>query len=295
MFHENSFSEAHREAKDEGREKGKNVSVQFVFRRHEEPGKTPTGMSADFLTEKGIAGAKQRGHDLANSGEYVMFFGSKGVQRARETAGHMIGTFRDEAGAAALINKPMTAEDQQRAGHGELPPGDVAIYRSSDLNPVPNFAKINEAAKAEGAKTIDESVQYWLDNPEKAKELAAGTPEETAAELAHRLGLGIKMSGKLYEDTNLRVENLTHGPKLEALLHEVMIDDTGKRGFGRLEEMGGMFQPGEDVNLAIHRNDEGELDLGGIDFRGKHYGVDMERLDELRDLYRKMQEEKRKK
>jgi len=294
MFREKSFSEAHKEAKDEGREKGKNVSVQFVLRRHEDPGKLPDGMSADFITEQGIANAKETGGDLAYEATYLMVTGSKGVNRARETGGYILGSFRDEAGAEAIVNKEMSAEAQEKAGHGKMPPGDVVIYRSGDLDPVKNFAKVMKEAKGAGAKDLTEVIQFWMDNPDKAKEAGALTSEEVAAELAHRLSIGIKMSDRLYEETDLRAENLTHGPKPDALLKEVILQKDGTRGFKKLEEIGGAFNAGEEVVFDINRDSDGELSLK-IKFRGEEYDVDMNRLDELQDLYKKMQEEKREK
>jgi len=294
VFREKSFSEAHREAKDAGREKGKNVSVQFVLRRHENPGKLPDGMSADFITEQGIANAQKTGGDLADEATYLMVTGSKRVKRGRETGGHIAGSFRDEAGAAALVNKEMSAEAQEKAGHGKMPPGDVVIYRSGDLDPVKNFATVMKQSKEAGAKDVTEVIQFWIDNPDKAKAAGTLTSEEVAAELAHRLSIGVKMSDRLYEDTDLRIENLTHGPKPDALLSEIMLQKDGTRGFEKLEEIGGAFNAGEGVVFDINRDSDGEVSLK-IKFRGEEYGVDMNRLDELQDLYRKMQEEKRKK
>lgn len=276
------FGEAFREAKQEGKEKGKNVNITFAFRRHEEPGKTPDGMSADFLTEAGVERAKAHGKKLAKD-EYLMVAGSKGVERARKTGGHMLSSFRDEAGAAAIVNKEMSAERQEKSGHGEMPPGDVAIYRSDDLDPVSNLKKVFMEAKDKGAETLQAKIQYWLDNPERAVELGAGTPEDTAAEFAHRLNVGVKMSAKLFEGLDMRFENLTHGPKLEAFLQEVLVRD-GKRGFKNLDEIGGSSSPGEEISFDITRDDKGELGIK-LRFRDNEYDIDMERFGELQELY----------
>lgn len=277
----------------EGKERGRNVNLKFVFRRHEEPGKTPEGMSADFLTEFGTQRAKERGKVLAGADEYLMVAGSKGVKRARETGGLLLGGFRDEEGASAIVNREMSGEQQEKMGHGKMPPGDVVIYRSGDLDPVKNFAAIAKEAKAQGAADLQAQIQWWLDNPDRARALGAPTSEDVAAEFAYRLGIGMRMSGRLFEGLDVRFENLTHGPKPDAFLKEVMMKD-GKRGFEKLEEIGGMFQPGEDVEFDVKRDAQGQASVK-ISFRGKEYGVDTQRLEELQARYHNMQAQKVKK
>lgn len=281
------FAEAYREARAEGRERGKNVHLTFVFRRHEEPGKTPEGGSADFLTDLGKQRAKERGKGLAGADEYLMVAGSRGVKRARETGGLMLGAFRDEEGAVAIVNREMSAEKQRTLGHGEMPPGDVVIYRSGDLDPVKKFGDIAKAAKAQGAADLQAQIQWWLDHPDQAQQLGAPTSEDVAAEFAHRLGIGMKMSGRLLEGLDMRFENLTHGPKPDAFLKEVMVRE-GKRGFDRLEDIGGMFQPGEEMEFDVKRDAQGQASVK-IHLRGQEYAVDMARLEELQRLYQERQ------
>lgn len=288
MSERKPFSEAYHEARAEGRERGCSVNVQFSFRRHEEPGKTPEGLSADFLTERGVERAREHGTRLAVGPEdYVMVVGSKAVNRARETGGYMLGIFRDDEGAAAIINKELGPEVQEQMGHGKMPPGDIVIYRSGDLDPVPGFAAIVKEAKVEGCADIKSQIQWWLDHPERAAALGVPTSREVAGNLAHRLLIGENMSAKLYEDTNVRVENLTHGPNAEALLREVMLRE-GKQGFDKLEEIGGMLEPGENVDFGIKRDANGELVIQG-NLRGHKFSIDEERLRELQDEYMERQ------
>ncbi|MBI2551917.1 hypothetical protein HYW17_01285 [Candidatus Uhrbacteria bacterium] len=280
------FQEAYREARQEGRERGKNVNVKFVFRRHEQPGiDEKAGTPMDFLTEAGVELAKKTGRELPQDA-YLMVAGSRGVKRARESGGHMLGSFRDEAGAAAIVNREMSGEQQEKMGHGKIPPGDVVIYRSGDLDPEKGFSIIRGAARQEGvAKELPAVVDWWLANQNKTRDLGAPALEDIAAEMAHRLTVGVNMSGKLYEGLDVRFENLTHGPKLVAFLKEVLLKKDGTRGFEKLEEIGGMVKPGEAVEIDIKRDEKGRMDMK-LKFRGKEYDIDQKRLLELVDLYR---------
>lgn len=290
MTERQGFAEAYREARAEGHERGKGVNIQFSFRRHQEPGKTLEGLSTDYLTEKGVAEAREMGTRLdVGPDDYFMIAGSKAVKRARETGGHMLGTFRDAEGAAAIINKELSADEQERMGHGKIPPGDIIIYRSSDLDPVTGFGKIAQEAKAAGCVNIESRVQYWFDHPERAQALGIPTSREIASNMAHRLGIGVNMSAKLYEDTNVRMENLTHAPNPEAFLREVLLMRHGKRGFDKLEEIGGMFQPGENVDFEINRDPNGKLTIQGTFFRGAKFHIDEAELKMLQDEYMERQ------
>ena len=265
------------------------MHLTFAFRRHEEPGKTPEGMSADWLTEAGKAHAKETGKGL--EAEYLMVAGSKGVKRARETGGLILGSFRDEHGASAIVNREMSADQQKDLGHGEMPPGDRVIYRSGDLDPVKNFAAVVKAAKAEGAMDLGSQIQWWLDHPAECQAMSVPTSKEIAAEMAHRLSIGLKMSGKLYAGLDVRFENLTHGPKLEALLKEILVHE-GQAGFKRLEEIGGMVQPGENIDFDIRRDETGQESIK-LKLRGHEYDIDMAALARLQELYARRQEANR--
>src|SRR3989344_4956475 len=135
------------------------------FMRFEEPGKTPEGMSADFLTEKGKGGAAVRGKNL-ESGKKKLFASPK--KRAKQTVDIMGQNAADDV---EIINKTF-----KEAGN-ERPEGEeenVFIVRElPELETVPNIAPLwkeatantNEAiARGDKHREIDLQLQYILDN-----------------------------------------------------------------------------------------------------------------------------------
>lgn len=289
-----AFAREYYEKGEQGYERGKNVSMTITFSRHEEPGKTPEGMSADFLTEEGIKKAKARGKEIPH--QYVMVVGSKAVLRARETGALELESATGPEGMASAVNVRMTPK-LEKMGHKRFA-GEYLIYRHGDLNPVRGLKEmwLEGGTKAEEAVTrgeIDRSQKenyrydYYLNNPDRAYELGAQTPREVAQEMAHRVETCLKMSGRIYEGMDLNVRNYSHGPRLECLLKYVLRQPDGRLGFDKIEEIGGAFKPGENFDLDVARDENGNLKPIKV-LRGKKEigSLDLEAVKQLVEEYK---------
>jgi len=271
----------------EGKERGKNTHVTFSFTRHEKPTKDPdSGMSMDQILPEGLDRAKATG--TAEDNEYLLVMGSRKVKRARQTGQSYVEGV-NETGLAEVINKE-GAKGSKIAEFG--------IYAMSDLDPVQDAGKILKPILAEGKKLIADgkleasdleawAINHYVKTPDADFE-AAGvpTPRQTATELAHRLESGMNMSKRLFENLDTKVNNFTHGPKLECLLKYVLKKEDGSVGVQDLDEIGGSFKPGESMDFDIQRDEHGELKPLTVQFRGETYEVDMETLKQLQDEYK---------
>jgi|GEM_PF-1037519 len=276
---------------------GQDVQVEVEFMRHEEPGKTPEGMSADYLTETGKVRAAAKGKDIDRLTKGY----SSPKLRAQETIDLQLQNADHEV---LIINQKLS----DQASKGEKTIKDIAVGQKPEnvfnmrlrpeLDTVVNFAAINEETKqwakaqiANGSKRpeYDLVVQYYLDHPERSYEMEVTTPQDAAEEIAFAASREIGMSKHLYSDSNVKLLNGTHGPKLEPFLQQILIGKDGKRGFASLEEIGGAFKPGENFKLLAKTKmgEKGKLEMEvRLLLRGQEYAVDMPRLEQLARNYR---------
>jgi hypothetical protein len=277
------------EKSPEERERGHNTHVDFTFTRHGTPGKTPEGMSADFILPEGLEQVREVGKK--EKAEYVLVTGSSNVKRARETGkSYMEGV--NESGLTEIINKK-----------GSEKTAEFGVYAIADLNAIKDVSKVYKPLLDEGKKLIAEgklqkeelegyaSGKYLQVPEEKFKEQGVATLKETAMEMAHHLSSGIKMSGRLFEGIEVKVNNFTHGPRTECLL-KFVLKQKDKTGFDDVKEIGGPVKPGESIDFFIERDEKGELKPIKIKFRGEEYDFDMDKFNQLVEEY---QEKKAKK
>jgi hypothetical protein len=266
---------------------GQNVSVEIEFMRHEEPGKTPEGMSADYLTDKGQEKAAAKGTDITKP---VKAYASPKL-RAQQTVDLAISNV-DEG--VEVINQKL-AQERTATTLGQKPENEFLIRLRKELDVAKDFAKIMPEAQtwakqqiADGSKrtAYDLIVQYYLNNPKRAEELGVVTPEESAEKIAFAADREIRMTPRLYNDSDIKLLNGTHGPNLEPFLREVMV------GFKSLEEIGGALNPGEGFKFISKTDGSGNQTVKLL-LRGQEYDVDMERLGQLAVGYKeKLETEK---
>lgn len=276
-------------------ERGKNTKVTETFTRHAKPGKTPEGMSADFILPEGLEEIKQKGRGETEPKYYMMIAGSKGVKRARQT-GQSYAEGVNEAGAVEIINK----EGKEGSKLSEF-----GVYAMSDLDPFKDVGKIMKPILDEGKKLIEEkklkseelegwAIAKFLQTPdEKFIEQGVPLPREVAARMAHRLSTGLRMSEKIFKNLEMKVNNFTHGPNAECLLKYV-IKNNGKSGFNDVAEIGGAFKTGENVDFIIERDETGLLKPIKINLRGQEYDFDMEEFNKLREEYNEKKQQEKK-
>ena len=265
------------------KEFGKNVHAVLEFLRHATPGKTPEGMSADFLTEGGQEMA--RGMGKARVQEEKIAGYSSPAKRAQET-GDLYLDNTDES--VEVVNRTIA---ETKAKYPAQKEGNIFRMKTKqELAPTVGFAKIMPLAKefaktqkAAGSKADDLTliIQYYLDNPEKCRELGVDLPYDAASQIAHRVATELNMTERFREDTDVRLINVTHGPKLEPFLKEVV-------GFGRLEEIGGAMKEGENLQFVVDIDGNGSKNVTLI-FRGRNYELTEEQtrlITEMSDYYK---------
>jgi hypothetical protein len=280
------------EKMEEKKEFGKNIHAVIEFGRHEVPGKTPEGMSADYLKPAGQEKAKIRGSFIEE--DKIGGYASPKL-RAQET----IDLEMQSTENVEVINRKLedlknskgediNIKDDQKEG---------SIFRiktKKELDTVQDFGKImgdaKEWAKKEidggsKRKTYDLIVQFYLDNAELCVEKGVITPREAAAEIATRAFKELGMTERFYKDTDIRLTNITHGPKLEPFLQQILINENGEKGFESLEEIGGALNPGESFEFDVQIDKEGNK-VVKLKLKGKVYNIDLEEIEKLYQEYK---------
>ncbi|PIT87052.1 MAG: hypothetical protein COU31_05205 [Candidatus Magasanikbacteria bacterium CG10_big_fil_rev_8_21_14_0_10_40_10] len=272
--------------------RGENTQVIVSLTRHEDPLKTPEGMSSDKITDEGLKKAKKTGQKETTP--YILLYGSHSVKRARETGqafAEGIDSNVDLENMAEIINKKIKKGSKTIAG-------EFGVYAMPDLDPIGKLGVVlkpylNEAQEKISRKELEESqkltyaIQKFLDTPDKKfEEWNAETPRQAAARLAHYLNIvGIKQSGRLFSEFKLKAKSITHCPAIESLL-KFVLKDKNKVGFKDLSEIGGATTPGESIDFDIQRDENGELKPITIKMRGKEMEMDMEKFNELLREYK---------
>lgn len=261
----------------EQKEFGKNVHVVLEFLRHATPGKNPDGTSADFITPAGQEMARGLGKERPKEKKIAGY--SSPAKRAQETG----DLYLDNTGELVEVINRTLAETKAR--YPAQKEGNVFRMKTkAELAPLA-FGKIMpfaqayaKAQKAAGSKADDLTliVQYYLDNPEKCKELSVDIPRDAAVQIAHRVAVELNMAERFREDTDVRLINVTHGPKLEPFLKEVV-------GFSRLEEIGGAVKEGEALQFIVDIDADKNKKVTLV-FRNKNYELTDEQIQLLMEM-----------
>jgi hypothetical protein len=231
-----------------------------TFRRHFDPKKDPETMrSLDELSEKGIEQAKEVGGVLRVPGSGVAGRYSP-KERAKQSAELLLEAAGQKDKFVALERKALDV---------------INLGASPQAS-----AEFSRIAKEQG---FDASIQYILDTP-----LLSEQRQQITRGISHLVDRYIRMLDKVREGTDLAIENITHGPNLEIFLREALINSEGKRGFNKLEEIGGAFKPGEEFALNVEQLTDGTK-KASINLRGEDYQLDLARVRELAGEYRKSQ------
>lgn len=267
------------------KEFGANIAVAIEFKRHQDPGKNPeTGMSADFLTEKGKEASAADGQKIEE--QNIKAYASPKL-RAQETVDLMLQNVNDDVQIINKTTESLKGTKAEILNNNQRESNEYNIRTKKELDLTANFVKIMPLASAwaeeqikDGAKLDKYSliVQWYLDNPDICKENGVLTGRETAAEIAERAATELGMAERFYSGSEVRLVNVTHGPKIEPFLHEII-------GFKNLEEIGGALIPGENIQfkVAIDANKQKEVKLL---FRDKEYSVDEIKIKDLAQEYR---------
>ncbi len=273
------------EKQKEEKKYGQNIHAVLEFGRHEIPGKTPEGMSADYLKPEGRESAKQRGKLIKEEklGGY-----SSPKMRAQETVDLEMQSTDD---GVDVVNRKLEDIKNRR---GQKEENVFKAKTKEELDTVQDFGKIMGNAKKWAQGQIEGGskrgmyeliVQFYLDNSELCVENGVITPREAAAEIAARAYKELGMTERFYKDTDIRLTNITHGPKLEPFLQQVLIKDNGEKGFKSLEEIGGALNPGESFEFEVNIDENGKKNVK-LNLKGKTYEVDLKEIEKLYQEYK---------
>jgi broad specificity phosphatase PhoE len=280
-----SFNKVEDLFKMEQKEFGSNIKATLEFKRHQDPGKDPvTGMSADFLTEKGQAASVSDGQKVEDA--TVKGYASPKL-RAQETVDLMLQNTDDDVRVINRTSESLRGTKAENLVNNQRGVNEFNIRTRKELDAVVNFGKVVPLASVwaeeqikEGAKLDKYSliVQWYLDNPLVCQENEVLTGHETAVEIAERVSVELGMTERLHSGSEVRLVNVTHGPKIEPFLQEVI-------GFKNLSEIGGALQPGESIKfkVSIDANKKKEVKLL---FRDEEYVIDEEQITTLSQEYR---------
>lgn len=283
----NPFEKMMGNSAEQERKYGLNVHAVLEFGRHEAPGKTPEGMSADYLTDEGKQNAAKRGNAIEE--ENVAAYASPKL-RAQETVDlEMRAADLLSEGAVNVVNKRMEDMPGGLIKEGVQKEGNkFRVKVSEELDATADFGKIMPLAQAYAKEQVnagsersgyDLIVQFYLDNAELCEQEGIDTPHESATHIAYRAAREVGMTEKFLNDTDIRLVNITHGPKLEPFLLEV-VDD-----FENMGDFGGALNPGESFNFEVNTDSNGNRNVK-LNLREKSYDVNEEQLQLLATEYR---------
>lgn len=280
-----SFNKIENLAAPEQKEFGSNINAILEFKRHQDPGKDPvTGMSADFLTEKGRGASAVDGQKIEEI--TVKGFASPKL-RAQETVDLMLQNVNDDVKIINRTTESLKGTSAENLVNNQRNENEFNIRNRKELDAVANFGNVMPLASSwaegqikEGAKLDKYSliVQWYLDNPEICKENGVLSGHETAAEIAERVSVELGMTERLYSGSDVRLINVTHGPKIEPFLQEVI-------NFKNLEEIGGALQPGESIQFKVSIDANKQKNVKLL-LRDKEYPIDEFKIKDLAQEYR---------
>jgi hypothetical protein len=283
-----------KEAGDIGQEAkfGRNIHTVIEMSRHEEPGKITegpkAGMSADFLTEKGQQRSADKGSGIKEG--FVKDYSSPKL-RAQQTGDLGLQAVDANANGVFIINQKL--ENFKGVVKGQKPGSEFIMRIRSELDTTKNFDLINAEAKpwvaeqlSQGSKmtAYDLTVQYYLDHQDRCAELGTTTPQEAATEVAYTIIQEIDMSQHFKNDSDVRLRNFTHGPKLEPFLQRAVAKKNHGLGFKSVDEIGGAVKPGESFLVPADRDSQGNLSVK-LTFRGQDYSLDEQTVREMAKEY----------
>lgn len=140
-----------------------------------------------------------------------------------------------------------------------------------------------------------EQMNFYLPFKDKRPDKKTYSPVETAAQVARRADLYIRMADKMYSDSKVDLMNGAHDVNIAVFLNEVMIrkvDGQEKRGFDSMQDIGGPIDYHEGFDIVTRIDECGEKTVKII-FRDKEYDIDLKRLGELVEIAKNLEQEEK--
>jgi broad specificity phosphatase PhoE len=268
-----------REQEEQRENFGRNVKIRAIFVRHGEKVPSTTTWTEDVLSERGIEESKRFGEKLEKKKAIKAY--SSDTERTKETARLIVESSPTEKKMVQRVSKELGFYCSKE---GNFVHEAMEIRKEifgEDFDNLPEEEKRKRIHEADGRIT-----NYYLSFNDKRPDPQTYSPVETAAMVARRVDLYIRMVDKLYSHSDIDLINVSHDFPLSAFLKEVMLRNVeGKiiRGFEKIEEIGGPIDFNEGFEILIQTDEKGEKSVKMI-FRGQEYQIDMQRLKELVEI-----------
>jgi hypothetical protein len=295
---------------NERKEKGKNVEIVLHIIRHGD--RDLDGNLQDYgreRTKRNAIDYKAKNHDYdivkaigSDAGPTVTVDGKK-MTRSLETAHIFAEEVSGGANYQTRARKILNYENIKSS----RPYDHRKIYNSfideyiknnfSDINNIEKFSDLNEEQKKEASSYADDkTVSYFMNlDTEDAKQMR----KEIAGSFAYLIEHYSKMAKeKLHSNQKILYPAGSHVGLMEPLLTEAMVrkDENGKEIIGgKLEDIGGNFDPSEGFDVRIKTDEDGELEQYEVELSDskrslKSVYLDADKINELANFYRKLHE-----
>ena len=296
-------------ARQEKREKGKNIEIVLVYIRHglRDP-------KDNSLTDIGREETKKIAEQLGLKGKFNIIkpYGST-VGPHENVEVESIASKRDWKMGRSLETATIFAEtvlDENQDIYNPRPVDSVNYEEFKIPRPYnhkkiydsfiqKNYDKLSDeekksAAKYAQKKTIEHLMS--LDSPE-----AINFKTEVAGGYALPLVHFSEMSKRLNPNQTILIPLGVHGGHMELLLQQAMVQENkdGKKsiGFKSLDEIGGEMDSSEGYSIKINRDENGELQNYILTFFNQEkrpageFVLDAEKIKELADFYKELHKE----
>lgn len=268
---------------------GRNVKIHAIFIRHGEKG-VSTVTAETALSETGRRTSIEFGRKLEKR-EAIKAYTSD-TERTIETARLVVEN--------SPTQRKMVQRVRKELGFYYDKEGDF-FRKAMEIKKEtlgPDFNNLSEEEKRRRTRESDKrQIDYYLSFGDKRPDLKTFSPVETAAMVARRVDIYIRMAERLYSGSDVDLINVSHDFPLSAFLKETLVREVeGKkvRGFKTLDEIGGPIEFNEGFEFLIQTDSERNKSVK-IVFRNKEYQVDVERLKELVDIAKTLEESENKK
>lgn len=238
-----------------------------------------------LLSETGKQQGKDKGQSRERVGSGVKGYHSpehRTKQMVSATVGSMVE--RERELEALEGNETLNSERFQKY--------QTRMKREFDYNP------LSQEFLAEWGEQKD-GVSWYHDNyREQAFDEKSLSAKDLANRAASRLYLDIRMVGRLEDNSKINLEIASHSPTLEmfiaeALKEEIERNPVNVEGGNIIEKMGGGMKVAEEFQIRAKTDEQGRLSAE-CTFRGKTYPINLARLKEMSQAWRRQVIEKEK-
>lgn len=257
------------------KEKGRDVKINAVFIRHAEK-ETLVGNPETALTKRGKERSIEYGKSLSIKDAIKAY--SSDTERTKETADLIVGSSGTEKKMTRRIKEGLAFHYDKEGDFTKEFTEMKAGLLGNDFDQVPEDERERRLQEMEDVLT-----DYYLGFGDRRPDPKTYSPVETAALLAKRVDIYLRMADRLKSGSDIDLINTTHDLNLLAFLKEVLIRKVGGKevkGFESVKEIGGATRYNEGFEVLIANDEQGAKSLK-LKFRGQDYDIDTGRLEEL--------------